>query len=132
MSEIIYIPKLARNALFAHLGAPRGCQIVVLSVHMPKTRHFGRIFGRKTVRTTTEFGLARPKQEVLMKTLNTPRLPRNAPFAHVSAPRGCQSVVLSVHMAKTRHSGRMFGRETARKRPKRDRISATTEFQSLS
>ena len=31
-------------------------------------------------------------------------------------------MVLSVHTAKTRHSGRMFGRKTARKRPKRDRI----------
>ena len=39
----------------------------------------------------------------------------------------CRRVVLLVHMAKTRHSGRMFERKTARKRPKRDRfrISAT-------
>ena len=49
-------------------------------------------------------------------------LARNAPFAHLGAPRACQSVSPSVHMAKTRHSGRMFGRKTARKRPKRDRI----------
>ena len=40
----------------------------------------------KTARTATEFGLARPKQEVLIKILNTPRLARNAPFAHVGAP----------------------------------------------
>ena len=61
------------------------------------------------------------------KTAHTPRLARNAPFAHLGACRGRQSVVLSVHMPKTRHSGRMFGRKTARKRPvtrpnQRDRI----------
>jgi hypothetical protein len=56
------------------------------------------------------------------KIIYTPRLAGNAPFAHVGAPRGCQSVVLSVHMAKTRHSERMSGRKTARKRPNRDRI----------
>jgi hypothetical protein len=59
-----------------------------------------------------------------MKTLNTPRLAQNAPFTNVGAPRGCQSVVLSVHMAQTRQSGRMFGQKTARKRPNRGRISA--------
>ena len=74
--------------------------------------------GPKTARTTTEFGSARPEQEIMPETQNTPRLARNAPFAHLGAPRGYQSVVLSVHMAKTRHSGRMFGRKTARKRPK--------------
>ena len=52
---------------------------------------------------------------------------RNAPFADLGAPRACQSVVLSVHTAKTRHSGRMYGRKTARERPvprpdSRDRI----------
>jgi hypothetical protein len=88
MSEIIYIPKLARNALFAHLGAPRGCQIVVLSVHMPKTRHFGRIFGRKTVRTTTEFGLARLKQEIICLKLFTypshgPKMPVSPIYTHL-------------------------------------------------
>jgi hypothetical protein len=81
--------------------------------------------GPKTARTTTEFRSARPEQEHLMKTLNTPRLAQNAPFAHLGAPRGCQSVILLVHIAKTRHFGRMFGRKTARKRPKRDRIRAT-------
>jgi hypothetical protein len=81
--------------------------------------------GPKTARTATEVGSARPEQEITPETQNTPTLARNAPFAHLGAPRGCQSVVLSVHMAKTRHSWRMFGRKTARKRPKRDRISAT-------
>ena len=70
-----------------------------------------------------KFGLLAPffaDQEVLIKTLNTPRLARNAPFTHLGAPTGCQSVVLSVHMAaKTRHSRRVFGRKTARKWPKR-------------
>ena len=47
---------------------------------------------------------------------NTPWLTRHAPFAHLRAPRRCQSVVQSVHMPKTRHSGRMFGQKTARKR----------------
>jgi hypothetical protein len=64
-----------------------------------------------------------------MKTLNTPRLAQNAHFAHIGAPMGCQRVVLSVHMAKTRHSGRMFWRKTAGKRPNRDRIRiSATEF----
>jgi hypothetical protein len=58
-----------------------------------------------------------------MKTLNIPKLAQNAPFAHVGALRGCQSVVLSVHMDKTRLSGAcMFGRKTARKGPNRHRI----------
>jgi hypothetical protein len=54
-------------------------------------------------------------------------LAQNTSFAHVGAPRGCQGVVISVHKAKTRHSGRVFGRKTARKRPYIDqiRISAT-------
>jgi hypothetical protein len=68
----------------------------------------------------TEFGLvelARPKQEIMPETQNKPWLARNTPFAHLGVRRACQSVVLSVHMAKTRHSGRMFGRKTARKRP---------------
>ena len=63
-----------------------------------------------------------PKQEGKPKIIYTPRLADNAPFAHVGAPRGGQSVLLYVHMTKTRHSGRMSGRKTARKRPKRDRI----------
>ena len=75
--------------------------------------------GPKTARNATEFGLARPKQEIMSEIIYTPRLAGNAPFAHVGAPRGCQSVVLSVHMAKTRHSEGMFGRKMARKRPKR-------------
>ena len=62
------------------------------------------------------------KQEIMPETKNTPRLARNAPLAHLGALRGCQSVVLSVHMAKIRPSGRMFGRKTAQKRPNRDRI----------
>ena len=51
----------------------------------------------------------------MMKTLNAPRLAQNAPFAHLGSPRRCQSVVIPVHMAKTRHSGRMFGRKMGRK-----------------
>ena len=58
------------------------------------------------------------EQEGKSKIIYTPRLAGNAPFAHVGALTGCQSVVLSVHMAKNRHSGRMSGRKTARKRPK--------------
>ena len=58
----------------------------------------------------------------MSEIIYTPRLSQNAHVAHLGAPTGCQSVVLSVHMAKTRHSGRMFGRKTARKRPKRDQI----------
>ena len=43
---------------------------------------------------------------------NTSWLVRNAPLAHLGAlSMGCQSVVLSVHMAKTRHCGRMFGQK---------------------
>jgi hypothetical protein len=44
------------------------------------------------------------------------------PFAHLGAPRAPQTYCASVHMAKSRHSGRMFGLKTARKRPKRDQI----------
>jgi hypothetical protein len=75
--------------------------------------------GPKTARTATEFGLARPEQEIMPETQNTPTsmLAQNAPFAHLGAPRGCQSVLLSVHMAKTGHSGCIFERKTARKRP---------------
>jgi hypothetical protein len=73
--------------------------------------------GPKTARTATEFGLARPKQEIMSEIIYTPGLAQNAPFAPLGAPRGCQSVVLSVHMAKPRHFGRMFGRNLARKRP---------------
>ena len=59
------------------------------------------------------------KQEIKPKTQNTPRLAPNTNLAHVGAHRAYQSVVLSVHMAKIRHSGRMSGQKTARKRPKR-------------
>ena len=62
------------------------------------------------------------KQEIMSKTQNTPRLARNTNFAQLRAARGCESVVLSVHMPKTRHSGRIFGRKTTRKGPKRNRI----------
>ena len=63
MSEIFYTPGLVQNAPFAHLRAPRRCQSVVLSVHMAKTRHSGRMHvwaknGPKTARNATE--LARP------------------------------------------------------------------------
>ena len=70
-------------------------------------------------RNATGFGSARPKQEILPETQNTPWLARNTHFAHLGAARACQSVDIWVHMAKTRHSGRIFGRKTARKRPSR-------------
>jgi hypothetical protein len=54
----------------------------------------------------------------MSKTQNTPTLARNTPFAHLGAFRGCYSVLLYVHMAKTRHSRHVFGRKTARKRQK--------------
>jgi hypothetical protein len=57
------------------------------------------------------------KQEIISETVDTPRLARNAHFARLGASRGCESVVLSVHMAQTKHAGRMFGQKTARKRP---------------
>ena len=57
-----------------------------------------------------------------METLNIPKLAQNAPFAHVGALRGCQSVVLSVHMDKTRLSVACLGE----KRPEKDRTA--TEF----
>ena len=79
-----------------------------------KRLEYGRNVGRKTT-----------EQEIISKTQNTPRLAQNAPFAHLGAPRACQSTCTSVHMAKARHSGRMFGWKTARKRPKRDRIHIT-------
>ena len=53
---------------------------------------------------------------LLLQMIYTTRI-QNAPFAYLGAPMGCQSVVLSIHMAKTRHSGRIFKRKTARKRP---------------
>jgi hypothetical protein len=93
---------------------------------MAKTRHSGRMFGQKTARKRQKRGSDDqywPTQAIMSNTQNTPRLAQNAPFAHLSAPRGCQSVVLYVHMAKTRHSGRMFGRK---KRPEKDRTA--TEF----
>ena len=111
---------LAQNASFADLGAPKACQSVALSVKLTKTRHSGRMFGRKMARKRPKRGLEDknwPKQEILSGIIFTLRLTRNGPFAHLGAPRACQSVVLSVHMAKTRHSGRMFGRKTARKWP---------------
>ena len=133
MPETQNTPRMAQNAPFAHVGAPRGCQSVVLSVHMAKTRHSGRMSGRKTARKRPTRGSEDknwPKHEGKPKIIYTPRLAGNDPFAHVGAPRGCQSVLLSVHMAKTRHSGRIFGRKTARKRPNRDRIRiSATEFQ---
>jgi hypothetical protein len=49
------------------------------------------------------------KQEIMPETQNTPRLTRNAPFAHLGAPRGCHSVVLSVHMAKAGTMGACLG-----------------------
>jgi hypothetical protein len=98
--KIIYTPRLAGNAPFAHVGAHRGCQSVVLSGHMAKTRHSGRMFGRKTARKRPKRGSEDqnwPNQEGQPKSIYTPRLAGNAPFAHVGAPRGCQSVVLGGH-----------------------------------
>jgi hypothetical protein len=77
---------------------------VMLYVHMPKTMHSGRMFGRETAHNATEFRLACPNRKFCLKYIRiTPRLARNTPFAHLDAPRACQSVVLSVHMAKTIH-----------------------------
>jgi hypothetical protein len=120
LMKIIYTPRLARNSPFAHLGAPRGCQSVVLLVHIAKNRHSGRMFGRKTARKRPkrdQIQISATRTRILLKIIYTPRLARNAPFAHLGAPRGCQSVVLSVHIAKTRQSGRMVGR----KRPENGR-----------
>ena len=67
---------------------------------------FGKIWGK--------FGPEEQKfakQEIKPKTQNTPTQARNAPFAHLGAPGACQSVVLLVHIAKPRHSGRVFGAE---------------------
>jgi hypothetical protein len=119
-SEILNTPRLARNAPLANVSAPRGCQSVVLSrigSYGQKQAPWAHVWagnGPKTARTAIEFRLARPEQEIMSEILNTPRLARNAPLAHLGAPRGCQSVVLSVHMAQNRHSGRMFGWETLR------------------
>jgi hypothetical protein len=76
--------------------------------------------GPKTARNATEFTLARPKHEILIEIKETPMLAQNAPFNNLGAPRACQSVVLSIYMPKTRHSGRMFGR----KRPGNGRNAA--------
>jgi hypothetical protein len=78
--------------------------------------------GQQTITKTRK---TRKRHVTLLKIQNAPMLARNAPFAHLGASRACQSVSLSVRVAKTRHSGRMFGRKTARKRPKRDRIGFT-------
>jgi hypothetical protein len=86
------------------------------------------MFGRKTARErpvndpkASKAGKRHDRRE----NLNPPSLAQNAPFAHLGAPRGCQSTGTSVPMAETRHSRRMFGRKTARKRPKRDQIRFT-------
>ena len=52
---------LARNASFAHLGAPRACQSVALSVKLTKIRHSGRMFGRQTTPKTAEMWVRRQK-----------------------------------------------------------------------
>ena len=45
----------------------------------------------------------------LFKIQNAPRLARNAPFAHLGAPRACQSVCLSVCVAKNGTPGVCLG-----------------------
>ena len=125
MSETQNTPTPARNAHFSHLGAPRGCQGVVILVHMAKTRHSGRMFGWKMARTTTGFRLARPERETMSEIQNTLKLAQN-PLLLIYVLLGhAKAWFYRVHMAKTRQSGRMFGRKTARKRPKRARIRAT-------
>ena len=52
------------------------------------------------------------EQEIIPETQNTPRLAQNTPFVYLGAPRACQCVVLSVHMAKIRHPGRVCLGET--------------------
>jgi hypothetical protein len=49
------------------------------------------------------------KQKIMPETQNRPQLARNAPFAYLGAPRGCQSVVLYVHMAKSGTPGACLG-----------------------
>ena len=84
-------PRLAPNAHLAHVGAPRACQSMLLSVHMAKTRNSGHMSGRKMARKRPKRGSEDknwPKQEGKPKTQNTPRLAENPPFAHVGASRG--------------------------------------------
>jgi hypothetical protein len=90
MSETQNTPTPARNAHFSHLGAPRGCQGVVILVHMAKTRHFGRMFGQKMARQRPKRDRIRPHRaepEILPDIRITPMLAQNAPFAHLGALR---------------------------------------------
>ena len=127
LSQNLNTPRRARNIPFTHLGAPRACQSTCASHRFiwPKLGIPGACLGKKTAR---ERPAKNPKSyrtrntSRLSQNLNTPTLARNAPFAHLGAPRACQSYCISDHTAKTRHSRHMFGRKTARKRPERDRI----------
>jgi hypothetical protein len=98
---------------------------VLLSVHMAKTRHSGRIFGRKwpengqSVGQTTEID---PNRKLYMKLKTHPGWPEMPFFSHIGAPRGCQSVLILVCMLKLGTLGACLGE----KRPKNDR--SATEF----
>jgi hypothetical protein len=99
---------------------------------MAKTRHSGRMFGQKTARKRQKRGSEDknlPVQEIMSKTQNTPRLAQNAPFAHLGAPRGCQSVVLCSYGQNQALRAHIWAEQTARKGPNRDRIRiSATEF----
>jgi hypothetical protein len=73
-------PRLARNTHLAHLGAPRVCQNVVLSIHIwPKPGTLGACLGGKRPengQNATGFGSASPKQKNMSETKNTPTLVR--------------------------------------------------------
>jgi hypothetical protein len=120
---------LARNASIAHLDTTSACQSVALSVAMAKTRHSGRMFGRKTAQKRSKHGSEDKnllKQEIMSEIIYTPRLAQNALFFFCSSRRihrRCQSVVLSVYMAQN-HALRahVWVKKTARKRANRDRI----------
>ena len=108
-------PEIPILLIYAQLG---GAKVWCYRFICPKPGTPGAYLGgKRPEKDRNATGSTRPKQEIMSKTQNTPRLARSAPFPHLGALRGCQSVALSVHMPKTRHSGRIFGRETARKRP---------------
>jgi hypothetical protein len=107
--------------------ASSACQSVVLSVPMAKTRHSGRMFGRKWPETRPNSDQRDPNRKFCLKLYTHPGGPQIATsffFFCLSrrTSRACQSVVLSVPMAKTRHSGRMFGRKRLENGPKRHEI----------
>ena len=74
-------------------------------------------------RTTTEFGPARPEQDMMLKTKNTPRLARNAPFAHLGTPLGDVKVWYYRFICpKPGTIGACLGEKRPENGPYRDRI----------